>query len=50
MSTHIRPRTITIDGLSIRYAEGGTGPRQAMLLNPWPESIFAFEQAWPRLA
>ena len=21
-----------------------------MLLNPWPESVFAFEQAWPRLA
>lgn len=50
MSTHIHPRTISIDGLSIRYAEGGTGPRQAMLLSPWPESIFAFEQAWPQLA
>src|SRR5262245_23885733 len=50
MSTHIHPQTTTIDGLSIRFAEGGTGPRQAMLLNPWPESIFAFEQMWPRLA
>jgi pimeloyl-ACP methyl ester carboxylesterase len=50
MSTQIHPRTTTIDGLSIRFAEGGAGPRQAMLLNPWPESIFAFEQAWSRLA
>jgi pimeloyl-ACP methyl ester carboxylesterase len=50
MSTHIHPQTMTIDGLSIRFAEGGTGPRQAMLLSPWPESIFAFEQAWPQLA
>jgi pimeloyl-ACP methyl ester carboxylesterase len=21
-----------------------------LLLNPWPESVFAFEQSWPRLA
>jgi pimeloyl-ACP methyl ester carboxylesterase len=50
MSTQIQPQATTIDGLSIRFAEGGTGPRRAMLLNPWPESIFAFEQAWPLLA
>lgn len=50
MSAHIHPRTVTVDGLSIRFAEGGTGPRQALLLSPWPESIFAFEQAWPQLA
>jgi pimeloyl-ACP methyl ester carboxylesterase len=50
MSTQIHPQTMTIDGLSIRFAEGGTGPRQAILLSPWPESIFAYEQAWPRLA
>jgi pimeloyl-ACP methyl ester carboxylesterase len=50
MSTHIQPQTMTVDGLSIRFAQGGTGSRQAMLLSPWPESIFAFEQAWPRLA
>jgi pimeloyl-ACP methyl ester carboxylesterase len=49
MSTQIHPQTLTIDGLSIRSAKGGTGPRQAMLLSPWPESIFAFEQAWPQL-
>ena len=50
MSSQIQPQTITIDGLSIRFAEGGAGPRQAMLLNPWPESIFAYEQAWHQLA
>jgi pimeloyl-ACP methyl ester carboxylesterase len=50
MSTHIHPQSMTIDGLSIRFAEGGTGPQQAMLLSPWPESIFAYEQLWPRLA
>ena len=50
MSTLIHPETRTIDGLSIRYAEGGTGPQHALLLNPWPESMFAYEQAWPRLA
>jgi pimeloyl-ACP methyl ester carboxylesterase len=50
MSTLIHPQTTTIDGLSIRFAQGGTGPRDALLLNPWPESVFAFEPAWPRLA
>ena len=49
MSTQIHPRTTTVDGLSVRFAEGGTGPRHAMLLSPWPESIFAYEQVWPRL-
>jgi len=50
MSTHIHPQTMTIDGLSIRFAQGGTGSRQAILLSPWPESLFAYEQLWPRLA
>jgi pimeloyl-ACP methyl ester carboxylesterase len=50
MSTHIHPHFTTIDGLTIRYAKGGSGAQQALLLNPWPESIFAYEQAWPRLA
>jgi pimeloyl-ACP methyl ester carboxylesterase len=40
----------TIDGLSIRYAESGEGDDQALLLSPWPESLFAFEPAWARLA
>ncbi|MEE6164622.1 MULTISPECIES: alpha/beta fold hydrolase [unclassified Mycolicibacterium] len=50
MTTRINPQRITVDGLSIRYAEGGSGSRQALLLSPWPESIFAFDQAWPQLA
>lgn len=50
MSEHIHPQTIRVDGLSIRFAQGDTGPRHAMLLSPWPESIFAYEQAWPQLA
>jgi pimeloyl-ACP methyl ester carboxylesterase len=50
MTAQIQPQHITVDGLSIRYAVGGTGPRQAMLLSPWPESIFAYEQTWSQLA
>jgi pimeloyl-ACP methyl ester carboxylesterase len=50
MSTLIRPKTITVDGLSIRYAEGGQDGPDAMLMSPWPESVYAFEPAWPHLA
>lgn len=50
MSGLIHPEVKTIDGLSIRYAEGGTGAHRALLLNPWPESIFAYERVWPKLA
>lgn len=50
MSQLIRPEFTTIDGLSIRFADsGGAGP-DAILLSPWPESVFAFEQVWTRLA
>jgi pimeloyl-ACP methyl ester carboxylesterase len=39
------------DGLVIRYAdsEGGEG-ETVLLLNPWPESLFAWETIWPSLA
>jgi len=55
MTTHqadsgIRPRFTTIDGLRIRYAESGPGTADAILLSPWPETVHAFEQAWPVLA
>jgi pimeloyl-ACP methyl ester carboxylesterase len=50
MSQLIRPEFTTIDGLSIRFAEGGNGGPDAILLSPWPESVFAFEQVWPQLA
>src|SRR5262245_30147698 len=39
-----------IDGLSIRYAMSDKRERAALLLSPWPESIYAFEATWPRLA
>jgi pimeloyl-ACP methyl ester carboxylesterase len=40
----------TIDGLSIRFAESEDRDDHALLLSPWPESLFAFEQMWPSLA
>jgi pimeloyl-ACP methyl ester carboxylesterase len=50
MSALIHPKTVTVDGLSIRIAEGGNGEQHAILLSPWPESLFAYERVWPRLA
>lgn len=50
MSVVISPQTRTIDGLTIRYTEGGAGSQQALLLSPWPESIYAYERVWPGLA
>ena len=51
----IRPVVRTIDGLAIRYAE--SDPRSsrardshALLLCPWPESLYAFEPTWNRLS
>jgi pimeloyl-ACP methyl ester carboxylesterase len=46
----IEPQFRTIDGLSIRYAESEKRDEHALLLSPWPESLFAFEPTWPRLA
>jgi pimeloyl-ACP methyl ester carboxylesterase len=40
----------TIDGLTIRYAESEARDDHALLLSPWPESLFAFDQVWSRLA
>lgn len=50
MTKAITPEFRTVDGLRIRYAEGGSGPRTAVLLSPWPESVFAFDQVWPLLS
>ena len=36
--------------MSIRYAESEDRDDHALLLNPWPESLFAFEPTWLRLA
>lgn len=47
------PRFRTIDGLSIRFAESerlATQRGDALLLSPWPESVYAYEAVWPTLA
>ncbi|WBB70176.1 alpha/beta hydrolase [Micromonospora sp. WMMD812] len=49
-SQTISPRFRDIDGVSIRYAESADRDDHALLLNPWPESLFAFQQMWARLA
>ncbi len=46
----IRPQVRTIDGLSIRFAESEPRETGALLLSPWPESIYAYEPTWRRLA
>jgi pimeloyl-ACP methyl ester carboxylesterase len=39
------------DGLRIRYADSEARADQTvLLLNPWPESLFAWEPIWSRLA
>jgi pimeloyl-ACP methyl ester carboxylesterase len=41
----------TADDLLIRYAEAGeAGDETVLLLNPWPESLFAWDTIWTRLA
>jgi pimeloyl-ACP methyl ester carboxylesterase len=46
----IHARFRTIDGLSIRFAQSDDRDDHALLLSPWPESLFAFEPTWARLA
>ena len=46
----IQPRFRTMDGLSIRYAESEGGADHALLLGPWPESLYCYAQTWSRLA
>ena len=51
LNTPIQPQFRTIDGLSIRFAESqDQSSDHALLLSPWPESLFAFEPTWSRLA
>ena len=49
-SQAIQPRFRTIDGLSIRYAESEDRADHALLLGPWPESLYCYAQTWSRLA
>lgn len=46
----IHLKTVSVDGLTIRYAESEPKSQDAILLSPWPESVFAFEQTWAHLA
>jgi pimeloyl-ACP methyl ester carboxylesterase len=49
--THMTTRQRTADGLLIRYAEtDGGGAETVLLVNPWPESLFAWDTIWERLA
>ena len=49
--TAMTTRERSADGLVIRYAEAdGPGDDTILLLNPWPESLFAWDAIWTRLA
>ena len=48
--TSIKPQFRNIDGLEIRFAESEPRDQDALLLSPWPESVYAFDQMWDRLA
>jgi pimeloyl-ACP methyl ester carboxylesterase len=51
MGAPLTPRERTFDGLRIRYAEtDATDQPVVLLLNPWPESIYAWEPLWSRFA
>ena len=45
----IEPRFRTIDGLNVRYAESAHRDTDALLLSPWPESVYAYDQTWSQL-
>ena len=45
-----KPTFRIIDGVSIRFVESDPGDSDALLLSPWPESVFAQEPTWSRLA
>jgi pimeloyl-ACP methyl ester carboxylesterase len=49
---NVAPTYRTVDRLSIRFVESGRHDTHAdaLLLSPWPESVFAYEAAWSRLA
>jgi pimeloyl-ACP methyl ester carboxylesterase len=45
----IATKTITLDGLAVRYTESEQRDTHALLLSPWPESLYAFEPMWSEL-
>ena len=49
-TSEIHTQTRKADGVEIRYAEWNADAEPTLLLlSPWPESIYAWEQLWPRL-
>lgn len=50
LTQSIRPQVRSIDGLSIRYAESEPRKDHALLLSPWPESIYCYQPTWARLS
>ena len=50
LNTPIEMQFRVIDGLSVRFAQSEQRDDHALLLNPWPESLLAFEPTWTRLA
>jgi hypothetical protein len=50
LNDSIQTQFRTIDGLSIRFAASEDRNDHALLLSPWPESLYAFEPIWSRLA
>jgi pimeloyl-ACP methyl ester carboxylesterase len=51
LTASIKPQFRTIDGVKIRYADGGDSQEPVVLLtSPWPESVYAFAPMWATLA
>jgi pimeloyl-ACP methyl ester carboxylesterase len=47
----LSPGYRTVDGLKVRFADsGGPASQDIVLTSPWPESLYAFDRIWPRLA
>jgi pimeloyl-ACP methyl ester carboxylesterase len=51
LTASVEPQFRMVDGLRIRYADGG-GSREPVILltSPWPESVYAFAPMWATLA
>jgi len=50
LNAPFQTRFRVIDGLTVRFARSEDRHEQALLLSPWPESLFAFEPVWSWLA
>jgi pimeloyl-ACP methyl ester carboxylesterase len=51
LGASLEPRTRTIDGLKVRYADtGGAHDSTLLLTSPWPESLYAYAPMWATLA